>query len=952
MEGHVYGLRTRWAFEHRTAVEFLVYRNDPTHPIDVSSAMTKSDFDINDYSFFDEKSKKAIESLLNNTLFPDVKNSLIKKTKENNNIFTELNNKIFSKEPSNLIKKLDIDVFQHGFSWICPLQIHCTLDLVFNKTVVSVIAPFAAFKNRVIYFPSCDVPQSIIDDVQRIDDQENIHVVVFHGKWCRFVISSLEPRPGFRLHTTNDLEAHEIKKHLLAIFPSLPKLEIEKEMTMSEIIAHVPFETNTMVLKDVITNFFDHALWLDEVNVVSSKKNVTVKGFIPKVVAEKRYLPDSDELVPIIMSVNPMDTGLKIRLKRVKDSSLKNIFQKFVSHLVSFIEEKQPSILRDYERELNFPTPVIKMKQRSSSLPQDGLFVTNYSRICKKANQPIIISKEEAIERNMENVLLFPKHMMFNVPPRCYTCREGMYIGLKQNSLANKEMFPLVPACFMTDQIGKPSVTSDYINGTSEGKLLNNVSKRFSPLQKENSSSSIPDTLQKYLSHIFENTREKWVRTFIGIDYLKLLNVTRGDLMKFTAFGQAQFPGESENTIKKVVSSTPFLSTVKFKKIIESAAKINIATFMMNDGLEISFGTENYQDELFDNFCFDSFIIFLEFTDRRHVEVVHVDKNPFIQTKMSALIKMFRHEGRSYFEYNATPKQIVNAYGYVVNENMCAPIHPLVPIEFEKREKDLFDEYEEKRIMANMLFGAFCHAKLIGYKIIKKINENMSLGNDEYSNLFSDCPFMKINQENGTCMITVPDDETFNVLKSQVDRITKRELSRFRTHNPLIFEDQNDFKRGNTTDLGNLNTRLNGFGAIEVLSTDNISTARRRKLMKLSVNNDEFDSKFVYFEEKPSNFLMRDDLNCLFFDQMRKHALMTRNNSSDVFFVKVDPINDSTGPLFLKRNLFSTVIQDLTQVLGSSDPDYGTQIVENVIEKDDPIFFENFDSQEDPKKKD
>lgn len=970
MEGHGYGLRHRCAAEERTAVELTFFKNDPLQPLSLVREFVSPDFDIKDYSFYDEKSSALCQNVIvvlddHLATTPESVNAVLKasslgktlelltqETHRNHCIFQEIQ-QIYKSKPSALIKKLDVDVHQKGFVWVCSLQIHCTLELVFNKAVVSVQAPFISFKGRVSYFPSCDVPQATIDDIQRLEDHDNIHVVVFHGKWCRFVISALDKRPGFRLFTKLDMAEHEINQHLKTLFPSLPKTDIVKEPTLSEIIAHVPFETNTLVIKDVATNFFDHVLYLNEVSVVSSKKNVTVRGFVPKDVAGQTYNPKTDELEPVVMSVNPMETGLKIRFKRVRDSSLMATFKTFVSHLVSFIEAKQHIILKEYWEQTRINVPVVKMKKRSNNLPQDGLFIANFSRICKKELQPIIISEEDAIKRNMVNVLKFPKHMMFNVPPRYYTCPPKFFIGLKPNSLMNKEAFPLVPVCFTTPQIGQQTVTDNYINGLPDDKQLNNVSKRFAPLQREKTSSMIPETLQMYLRQIFDNENETWIRTFLGRDFLKtLFKLSRNDLTKCAAFGQAQFPGESESTIKKVITSTPFLSTVKFKKIIEAAAQINIATFVINQDLEIAFGTESYQDELFDNYAFGEFIIVLEFSDRNHVEVVHVEKKSIVQTDGSALMKMFRDEGRSYHEFIKSPFQTVNAYGYAVTERSVGPIHPRVPMELEHRKKGVLDNFNDKKMMANMLLGALAHAKLIYSKISFNVDKDMTLENEEVSNLFGDCPFLKIGPEKDSCSVTVPNEATFLALKAFVDLMSKSELARFRHFNPVLFVDPTDFKRGKTINLESLNARLNGFGAIEVLSVDNMSTARKRKLMQLDTDEWQFNEKYVFFDEKPPNYLMMNDVNCVIFDQMRKEAVFTKNNESDIFFTQIDPIDNVTGPSFSKRNLFSVVIDSIDSIDNALETDNIMQSMEQeVIEQDEPIFFENFHSQEDPKKK-
>jgi len=82
------------------------------------------------------------------------------------------------------------------------------------------------------------------------------------------------------------------------------------------------------------------------------------------------------------------------------------------------------------------------------------LFISQFTRECSRA--PTIVTREEArrlIEEGY-SVIRYPKHPdpkgVFYVAPK------GMYVGLKTNRLTNKDIYPFLPNCYITDHLKNP----------------------------------------------------------------------------------------------------------------------------------------------------------------------------------------------------------------------------------------------------------------------------------------------------------------------------------------------------------------------------------------------------------------------------------------------------------------------------------------------------------------
>lgn len=146
------------------------------------------------------------------------------------------------------------------------------------------------------------------------------------------------------------------------------------------------------------------------------------------------------------------------------------------------------------------------------------LFISGYPRLCQKKWQPVIIDTSEINAwrqrrvpptYNERQVLPFTK----DNPRWFFVCPDDElpYPGVKQNTLANEDLYPYIPCCYGTDQMS-PGMNSDYrtyisnqIVPTHEGAKAEKpiiTRKMLSP----GGFAIIPPNLKSILSNYSEDT--------------------------------------------------------------------------------------------------------------------------------------------------------------------------------------------------------------------------------------------------------------------------------------------------------------------------------------------------------------------------------------------------------------------------------------------------------------
>lgn len=113
-----------------------------------------------------------------------------------------------------------------------------------------------------------------------------------------------------------------------------------------------------------------------------------------------------------------------------------------------------------YEDDIQYNTDIIDsnaIKYLRSQVPE--LFINNYTRECPIL--PIILDEQCAQKlKDQQRVILYPLTGSYS---RYYTAPDGYFVGLKTNRLKNKNIFPYLVTCYLSDHIDrKSSITYKY----------------------------------------------------------------------------------------------------------------------------------------------------------------------------------------------------------------------------------------------------------------------------------------------------------------------------------------------------------------------------------------------------------------------------------------------------------------------------------------------------------
>lgn len=143
--------------------------------------------------------------------------------------------------------------------------------------------------------------------------------------------------------------------------------------------------------------------------------------------------------------------------------------QQLLSKIISVYNDERDSIAYEYKNDLGSlfePTTcsgastkrVRKIKGlKGLRAVEPEIFYPTFTRKC--TNPPVVVNNR-ADAKNQ--VMLFPTKGEVGrdgmpITPRLYTCADDThkYIGLRDNDLPNKDLFPYVPCCFARDQVAR-----------------------------------------------------------------------------------------------------------------------------------------------------------------------------------------------------------------------------------------------------------------------------------------------------------------------------------------------------------------------------------------------------------------------------------------------------------------------------------------------------------------
>ena len=236
---------------------------------------------------------------------------------------------------------------------------------------------------------------------------------------------------------------------------------------------------------------------------------------------------------------------IRVKVSKANNAKSVDIFKEILGKLFMRYEEKKDGIIDYYKNYIpNFgdvaPPEEIEVQAVKASDVSPDLFVTLYTRNCKPARMPVIVSEEEAIQAQSEgkSVMKFPRDRpddpdAFKFPmdgegQNYYVCNnpEYKYTGIRNNKLKNADVYPYVPCCFERDQRKKSKYLHYY-----EGKELivaenkqNNII-RTDKILKYNQFGTLPLNLENLFAIIDPDPKYEYVRKGVYKSRNSFINV-------------------------------------------------------------------------------------------------------------------------------------------------------------------------------------------------------------------------------------------------------------------------------------------------------------------------------------------------------------------------------------------------------------------------------------------
>lgn len=252
---------------------------------------------------------------------------------------------------------------------------------------------------------------------------------------------------------------------------------------------------------------------------------------------------DSSETVNLVMKhtikhnqfgmINIGEPYIRCRLKTT-DSSLIVSLQTLVGKLFGLYNSLLDETVEEYQNVIpSFrpvkcnKKPVVAPTKLTTIVPE--IFFPTYSRICAHGPKLVDPKDETAMTTTGKQILKFPiKGEVWKGVPvetRTYFCPtdKHKFVGLRENTLANKTTFPYIPCCFAQDQTEKAgSLYRKYYFDETEAKrdrkLQETVALKRRILEK-NDTEVLPPNLQKLFSTLDPDPTVQYLR--IGITRTK-----------------------------------------------------------------------------------------------------------------------------------------------------------------------------------------------------------------------------------------------------------------------------------------------------------------------------------------------------------------------------------------------------------------------------------------------
>jgi hypothetical protein len=383
--------------------------------------------------------------------------------------------------------------------------------------------------------------------------------------------------------------------------------ELETNINETVIIENQTF--NIYVLSDIVmnNNIFSNVLTVNEsVQTTKKKSGLYLHYFIENSKGTCNITTAED------ISTIPVKNVVRLRIKKALNQDIANNFIILIGKLLAVYNNDDKSIISFYKKYIpSFPKE--KAKKDILEIPKltlqkqvPDLFISGYPYKCQYP--PVIVSDEEAKEYTEERVMKYP--IKGEGKPHNYVCKdeqknEFVYIGLRENSLKNREKYKYIPCCFKSDQTQRKGTYLEYFKGEiiekgpqqniiitnklvrpdeygilpqNINKLLTSIDNSYSYLRKGVSPTSI-----SFLDCVLEAVLDITDYSAMPLKSKERILYEHFNKLKeynYLAVASQENPGQNENQLKKsfeyLDKKYNYMNPSRWIKLLETVYKCKI----------------------------------------------------------------------------------------------------------------------------------------------------------------------------------------------------------------------------------------------------------------------------------------------------------------------------------------------------------------------------------------
>ena len=400
----------------------------------------------------------------------------IKVINQESNILLELNRE-FSEMKTVNVDNVDIKKDESELKIITNLKVSdYSLNTIFSNMICGRNAPFLSYNN--LYKVYQDLELKIPDEWSEsydkfiilkvyIDDDKYTDCNIFYEgdnltltveiKYSNFTYMSEEHiQEILRLRIQNCFRN----------FTNFSYIS-EKEINIYETVVIGDESFDTYILSDIVTNnnIFSRFLAINESVQTSKKKSGLYLHYFIKNNKGTCNITTTEDLDSV-----PPRNIVRLRLKKAKDQDIAIDFIKMIGKLLYIYKKNETQVIKFYQRYIpNFTKEKIKKELEPSKITLNrqvpDLFISGYPYTCQYP--PIIISDEDADNYPEERVMKYP--IKGEGKTHTYLCDDEkngyIYVGLRDNTLKNRNKYKYIPCCFKSDQTKRKGPYLEYFKG-------------------------------------------------------------------------------------------------------------------------------------------------------------------------------------------------------------------------------------------------------------------------------------------------------------------------------------------------------------------------------------------------------------------------------------------------------------------------------------------------------